>query len=82
MLNEKVTYYRVTKSGSNDFSKYGDTIAYKNSTGANSIYNLTTGSSYPFSGEQGIVIKDIDSFPLFDTEEQNLNSWRVTGVLV
>lgn len=74
-MNNTINYYRVTKSDIDNFSKYGDTIAIRTLPDTDAVYNLTTGRSYTYGGEQGTLIKDIENFPLFDTEKANKEAW-------
>ena len=74
----KYTFYRVTDAptvmGQKSFTNHGDTIAVQSHPDTDIVFNLTTGGSYIYTGEQGTVIKDINNFPLFDSELANKKS--------
>lgn len=74
-FNPNITAYRVTKEDSERFSKYGDTIVIKNYPEESVTYNLSTGKTYTTTTEEGTWIKDLNSFPLFDTEKANKEKW-------
>lgn len=72
------TFYRVTDGGKMkpQFSKPGDVIAVHERYDTDSVDNLTTGQNYTYGGEQGTKIEDIDNFPLYEREQENLKRIR------
>lgn len=74
----RVKYFRVNDEGTMKpaFSRYGDTIAITYLPDTDSVNNLTTGQNYTYGGEHGTEIPDIDNFPLFDSERENLKKFR------
>lgn len=77
----QITYYRVTESDKENFSRYGDTIAVREAYDTDVVYNITTGKNYTYGGEQGTKINDLSAFPLTETEKKNLAEFKKLGWL-
>lgn len=80
-MSSNVTYYRVTTADTDNFSREGDTIAIKQGYDTDTVYNLTTNKQYTRGNEQGTVITDINTFPMFDSEKENLQKLKLSGRL-